>query len=174
MGMNRALMVAVCSGLALPAGEVRDQVRWGSPEKGLRLGLKMGDLHAGDELSVLFQNVGATRLRVLLGAECGVRTYNVRFTLRRGQQECELTGDPEMAYCAGALLQIVPELAPGQTTEIHYDAGKLVCRRPAGRTPVSTLREQGYGLSAVFVGNRPTKMGKDSGQDVWVGRLEVR
>lgn len=162
--------------VALP-GAAQEAVSWGNAVNGLRLGLNMRDLTARDQIRVVFQNVGTTAEHVLLGEECNGRTYGVRFSVKDGKSDkCDLVDYGQMGPCAGMVAAIMADLAPGESTEVVFDAKKLVCMRTATGITLKALLQQGYKLELRFDVKTSYlgafRMGDGSAmKDAWLGSI---
>lgn len=120
----RVLLLLACA-FALNAA---DNIAWGPPDHGVRLGIAYGAASPDPQLRLFFQNVDRPQCLLPLGSESAKGpVYDVQFTVRApdGKESplFNFNGPPGVQH---AVKPIVIEISRGQTHEIVLSMNKLI------------------------------------------------
>jgi hypothetical protein len=152
--------------LALPGSAV-DSVSWGSPVKGLRLGISLAP-----ELHVFLENVGSSRQDFVIGHGSSV---DLRFIAtspdgkeREGYEIHSFIPD------GGLVLPVVVRLDPGARHELSCPLQKIICIEKPGDVTFEALAKQGASIHVFFETDEKTAAwaGLSSPlSSTWIGKV---
>ncbi len=132
-----------------------DSVSWGSPVKGLRLGVAFGSDPSTPTLRVLLQNVGSDFEEVLIGHEYGGTFYASMTFLAISPTGEEREGwSGQSRPIAGRILPVSVRLNSGATHELKFLLKDITY---PSRTTVTldSLLKQGYSVRVRFEVKQP-------------------
>jgi hypothetical protein len=166
------LLAITALALALvPSGFGTDDVAWGSPVNGLRLGAAFATDPSKPTLRVLLQNVGSEVLDVLVGHEAGSPIYdslNFIATAPDGKKRAGLHKSVFLPT-ASLVLPFSVRFDAGQTRELDFPLADIIY--PFGtNVTLDTLVKQGYSVRLQFEVSQGTADWADLLRP-WVGML---
>jgi hypothetical protein len=126
-----------------------EAVSWGPVANGLRLGVATASSSPG-KLHLVFQNVGAAEIDVLLGGRTGIGPmYAMKFTVTGPNGDEHYLGYFGGANFVGGYIEpILVRLAPKETYDLLLPLNKFVCVLNRKDVTLDTLLQKRYSISA--------------------------
>jgi len=167
-GLVRMALAALT--LALP-GSAADSIAWGTPVKGLRLGISLTP-----ELHILLENVGPSRQEFVIGHEWGRgSSVDLRFfaTARDGKER-EGYEISSFTPIAGLVLPVIVRLDPGAIHELSFPLHQIICIQKPDDVTFEALAKQGASLHVFLETDEKTAAwaGLSSAlSSTWIGKV---
>jgi len=164
-------LVLACALVALGAGKPADNIAWGEPDHGVRLGIALGSRAPDPQIRVVFENVDRPECLMPLGSESAKGpVYDVEFaaTSPSGQETpiFNFNGPPGIQHGAKPIQIEIPR---GQKREIVLSLNKLMYLEKGQSLPVTGLLAKHYSVHAMVDTSGEARWTRT--RDQWMGRL---